>query len=62
MVSNHLFSSIATFLTNVESLALAPIYLRSLYTRLNEFVNKVVNTVKRYDILTYLVTRFLQIS
>lgn len=50
----------AIFLAKGERLALAPLYLRSLYASLDKCVNNVLHFVGRYDVVTNIDTGFLQ--
>lgn len=58
---NPFVSSMAVVLIKGERLVLAPIYLVSLYARLDECVSNVVQSVGRYDVVTYVDTSFVQI-
>lgn len=42
-------------------LALAPLYLGQLYHMLDESVSKIIESVRRYNVVTHADTRFLQI-
>lgn len=48
------------FLVKVERMALASIYLRSLYARLEECVANVIEPLGHYDVVTHVNSSFLQ--
>lgn len=44
-----------------ERFALAPIYLGSLFCKMDECINNIMKFVGRYYVVTYAVTTFLQV-
>lgn len=55
-----MFSSLDS-LSKVETLALAPLYLRLLFFRLDECTNNIVKPVGRYHVVTHADTALLQV-
>lgn len=56
---NYVFP-LAVLLAKGSSLALAPLYLGSLYSRLDECSQSVLKSINRYDVVTYAGVSFLQ--
>lgn len=57
---NSYIFSLVIFLVKVERMALASIYLRSLYARLEECVANVIEPLGHYDVVTHVNSSFLQ--